>query len=466
MTPFARSLATSLLFTIVAAKSLWSTQPANKDALIQEAYPLGNGRLGVLPAGVPGNDVANINLDSLWTGGPFQNSSYNGGNPAEPVYNALPAIRKDIFTTGQGNISALWTDGGNSYGSYTPLVNLTVSIYNVEHVSDYKRTLDLETATHIVEFVVNGQTFLTTTFCSYPDEVCIYSINSTALLPQMSIGFQNSYLNTSTTSLTYSCTDDAIRFQGLLTDPGMKFDTIARLSSSSGDIRGSCQNNALVVPGNSTQSITILLNADTNYDQTAGDAAHNYSFLGADPGAYVETTTSAAATKSFDDLLSDHQQDYQALFNTFALDLPDLSGSANIETSELISSYSHETADPFLESLLFDCGRYLLIASSRPGSLPANLNGRWAVDEYPAWSADYHININLQMNYWLASQTGLGYDVQAPLFDFMSNAWQGYGERTAELLYNVTNGGFVTHSETDIFGYTGMKNGGAGGEVS
>ncbi|KAL9050795.1 MAG: hypothetical protein Q9162_006416 [Coniocarpon cinnabarinum] len=448
------------------AKSFWSTRPADQDVLIQEAYPLGNGYLGALPAGSPAHDVVNINVDSLWTGGPFQNLTYNGGNPNRPVHNALPDIRRDIFTTGQGNITALWTDGGNSYGSYTPLANLTVALNGVETYENYQRMLDLDSATHTVQFESGGDSYQTTVFCNYPDEVCVYSINSSATLPEISFAFQNMYLNSSATTLNYACASDAIRFQGTLTKPGMSFDSIARVLSEGGvNDQATCQQNSLTLPANTTQRVTVILAAGTNYDQTAGDAARNYSFQGADPSPYVEAITSAASQKSFADLLSSHTSDFKSLSDAFQLDLPDPSNSSSVETSSLLSSYVHTVGDAYVESLLFDYGRYLLITSSRTGSLPANLNGRWAVDQYPAWSGDYHVDINLQMNYWLASPTGLAFDIQSPLFDYMSNTWPGYGQRTAEQLYNVTNGGFVTHGQVDTFGYTGMEDGGAGGEI-
>ena len=172
----------------------------------------------------------------------------------------------------------------------------------------------------------------------------------------------------------------------------------------------------------------------------------------------MNKVTSAAASKSYERLLRAHLRDYQALESAFSLNLPDPNGSADKETADLISAYTADrsTGDPFVEALLFDYSRHLLISSSRPGSLPANLQGRWTEELNPAWSADYHANINLQMNYWAADQTGLG-STQDALWDYMELNWVPRGSETARLLYDAD--GWVVHNEMNIFGFTAMKEG-------
>lgn len=133
------------------AKSLWSTTPANFSDIIRTAYTVGNGRLAALPFGEAGHEKLNLNVDSLWSGGPFEDSSYTGGNPAEPVYDALPGIRDWIFQNGTGNVSALMSPFEN-YGSYAVLGNLSVSIAEIENVEQYRRSLDLETGVHTTSF--------------------------------------------------------------------------------------------------------------------------------------------------------------------------------------------------------------------------------------------------------------------------------------------------------------------------
>ena len=240
---------------------------------------------------------------------------------------------------------------------------------------------------------------------------------------------------------------------------GMKYDSIARIVTKT----NSSYNNAtgsLLVPANANlKTLTIVVGAGTNYDQTNGNAASNFSFKGQDPKQHVEAITTKAASKSSRTLLAAHTADYQALASQFSLRLPDAAHSADLETSALFARYSaNGTGDPLLEATLFDYGRHLFISSSRENSLPPNLQGNWATDLYAAWSGDYHANINLQMNHWGAVETGLG-SLQAPLWNYMANNWVPRGQQTAQLLYgsDPKSGAWVVHDEINIFGHTGMK---------
>lgn len=142
-----------------SAKSLWSSVPAsNLSTIIQTAYPIGNGRLAALPFGPPGHDKLSLNRDNLWTGGPFENSSYNGGNPPSPVNQYLPGIREWIWQKGTGNVSELMGDD-NNYGSYAVLGNLSVAIAGVGNVSHYERRLDLETGVHTTSYRSGSSVF-------------------------------------------------------------------------------------------------------------------------------------------------------------------------------------------------------------------------------------------------------------------------------------------------------------------
>ena len=124
-------------------------------------------------------------------------------------------------------------------------------------------------------------------------------------------------------------------------------------------------------------------------------------------------------------------------------------------TDELVGAYTMDQGNPYLEWLTFNYGRYMLASSTR-SALPANLQGKWAAGLYPAWSADYHANINVQMCYWAAEITNMGPSVMQGLWDYMEYTWAPRGEYTAEVLYNISCG-WVTHNEMNIFGHTGMK---------
>ena len=181
----------------------------------------------------------------------------------------------------------------------------------------------------------------------------------------------------------------------------MKYDAIARVIG--GGHSSSCSNitsSTLNIPSiRETRLIGFIIGAGANYDYTKGNAASGFSF-GDDPGRYVEEVISAAAAKSATILSNAHIKDYQILSEAFSLELLDPNNSAGVETSTLINQYtSNGTGDPFLESLFFDYSSLLFISSLRDNSLPSNLQGRWSYQLTSAWSADYHANINLQMDY-------------------------------------------------------------------
>lgn len=238
----------------------------------------------------------------------------------------------------------------------------------------------------------------------------------------------------------------------------MIYDAVARFVDNRDGDGVSCESNGSLTIARSPgfKTVDVIISAGTNYDATKGNAENDYSFRGDDPAAAVQQSTSSGAQQGYDKLLKAHIKDYQSLFGAFTLTLPDAQRSAGQETAVLISSYSSSgTGDPYLESLLFDYSRYLLIASSRENSLPANLQGKWTEQMNPDWSSDYHTNINIQMNYWVADQTGLG-RTSVALWNYIKNTWVPRGTETAKLLYNAP--GWVVHNEVNIFGHTGMKN--------
>ncbi|KAM0324442.1 hypothetical protein ACHAQA_008224 [Verticillium albo-atrum] len=393
--------------------------------------------------------------------GSASDADYTGGNPASPKYEALPELRANIFANGTGHVDPLLGEGDH-FGAYRTLGNLSVAIEGVEGFSSYRRVLDLTTGVHTTIFESDGATFTTAVYCSFPDKVCVYSLATTGeTFPSVTIQLENLLVEQNLFNTT--CGNDYIKAVGItqLGPPlGMKYESIARITGRSGCAKPSTKcsdNGALTVSvPDGQKTLTFVIGAETDFDQSKGNADHNYSFRGADPHDYVQKVTDAAATRGRLRLLETHLQDYQALQGAFSLDLPDTNESADKETATLIQEYdSNGPGDPFLEALLFDFARHLLITSSREDSLPANLAGRWTEELWPAWSGDYHANINLQMNYWAADQTGLG-QTQAALWNYMEKNWVPRGSETAHLLYNAS--GWVVHNEMNIFGHTAMKN--------
>lgn len=216
MTDFLASLciAVTLLTTSSWAKGLWSSSPAEYADIIRQAYPIGNGRLGALPFGAPGAEKVNLNIDSLWSGGPFESTSYTGGNPASSKAEYLPGIREWIFQNGTGNVSALYDDG-NNYGSYAVAANFSITFDNIGAYTAYNRSLDLETGVHSTVFTTNSSTITTTVFCSYPDDVCVYQISSPSVLPQMTVSIENQLLDSSLVKTSCSQSDQYVRLQSM-----------------------------------------------------------------------------------------------------------------------------------------------------------------------------------------------------------------------------------------------------------
>ncbi|KAI0471697.1 glycoside hydrolase family 95 protein-like protein [Xylariaceae sp. FL0804] len=470
---------------IAAGTSLWASTPASPQDLLRQAYAIGNGKLGVMPHGPAGAEKLNLNIDSLWTGGPFQVEEYRGGNPNGSMYSTLEQVRDFIFENGTGNDSSLYGDV-NGYGSFTAAGNLSVAIAGISAstpLSSYNRSLDLDTGVHTTTYrttTSNNASFTTAVYCSYPAQVCVYSLRSSQSLPAVSISLEN-LVTANPGGLATSCTADSARLAGLTqsADPGpvgIRWDLVARSSRP-----GVCQNatGTLVVPASSNRtSLTVVVGGGTDYDASRGNAAAGFSFRAADPPLAAVLDATAAAIKTPESQLqAAHVADYGGLLRgegSFRLELPDTRGSAGRDLASLMAGYDANATtagDPYLEGLLIDYGRHLLVSSSREGGLPPNLQGVWSDAESTAWSGDYHADVNLQMNLWGAEQTGLGEAALPPVFAMMQQTWMPRGAETARLLYGTGAGtdnaagngstgapAWCAHDEMNIFGHTGMKN--------
>lgn len=345
------------------------------------------------------------------------------------------------------------------YGTYQTLGNLSILFDASNDYTGYMRTLDLITGIHRSSWTSNGSLFQSSVFCSYPAQSCVYGISSNTTLPSVNIALTNDLMDA--TLVNTSCGSGYTRIDGITQETiGLQFTSIAQVLGHTSTVCSSADHSLTVSSSPGQNSITVVFSAESDYNQTNGDAAHDYSFKGDAAGPIVEQRVRAATNTTYNTLLQAHIDDYSSLMGRFTLDLPDTANSSTLQTADLVARYGTANTtngtDPYLEALLFDYSRHLLVSSSRQGSLPANLQGRWTEQLDPAWSSDYHANINLQMNYWAAEQTGLG-ALAEPLFAYLENTWAPRGSETAKLLYNASVG-FVAHDEVNIFGYTGMKN--------
>ncbi|THU90400.1 glycoside hydrolase family 95 protein [Dendrothele bispora CBS 962.96] len=457
-----------------SGNGLWFTSPGQVWA--SELLPVGNGYLAAMVPGGTNLDVAHLNIESLWSGGPFADPSYNGGNKlpsqATATHRAMDRIRQTIFSSPTGdidNITELATDAG-AYGSYVGAGRLVSTIHSTGPVSDYARWLDLDDGIARTRWTQSDITFIREVFCSHPTRACTHRIHSTTnvTLPDLTFAF-SSALQPDLPTPDITCMDkDTLQVRGLAGTPGMLYEMLGKAFSTEGNI--TCDSIASPNATNATLTISGATDAwftwvgDTDYSMDAGNAASGFSFKGADPHEslvqliQVQNSSSSTNTSSpsYDDILNEHVQDYhETLTDVFSLSLGQ-TPQLDKPTNELKAAYQVDSGNTYLEWLTFNFGRYLLMSSAR-GALPANLQGKWATDTSNPWGADYHSNINIQMNYWSAEMSNL--NVMQALFDYFEKTWAPRGAETAQVLYNISRG-WTTHNEVNIFGHTGMKGGG------
>ncbi|ORX36121.1 glycosyl hydrolase family 65, N-terminal domain-domain-containing protein [Kockovaella imperatae] len=485
-TAFIATVGTVSLATRVQAaipQTLWDRKPGHD--WYTEYYVIGNGYMGISTNSDPIVDEMDLNLDTLWTGGPFnktENFTYTGGNPASPLDpSILKGIRADIFSRGNASVTALQVTDFD-YGSLTTAGWFYAKKDNTSY-TDYKRWLSLDDGYIGATWTAEGIQYNRTGFCSYPDKQCVYYAASSGP-SSTTFGF-----NTERTlsSANVTCIDDkTLSYWGQAEPNGMQYEIQARCSSD-GTISCSSavQGNATLSVVNAT-SVTCVLAGDTEYNIDAGTAESNYSFAGNPYHENVGKIINSSCV-DFEPLFEHHLADHQELYGAFEIDLGATNTNTSATTQDLIDRYTIEAGDVQLEQLIFNFGRYLLIASAR-GNLPASLQGIWTgaaqqyladgeVDEFndssenglvapnnsfiydtsAEWGSDFHANINLQMNYWPAETTGLS-KLTPTLWALIQKTWMPRGTETASYLYNSS--GWVTHDEMNPFGYTGMKLGG------
>ncbi|EIN05501.1 hypothetical protein PUNSTDRAFT_74418 [Punctularia strigosozonata HHB-11173 SS5] len=467
-----------------SGNGLWFTTPGV--AWGREWLPVGNGYLAAMVNGGVAQEAVQLNIESLWSGGPFADPTYNGGNDfpndTAELSQWMQTYRQEIMQSPTGTIqeiSELQTDAG-AYGSYAGAGYLlaTLDLPSAAY-TDYARWLDMDAGVAHSTFTVNGTAFSRQTFCSHPARACVQHLSASstskktkAALPTLTLAWSN-YSESDVPLLpNVTCEDDGtLRVRGLVSAPGMLYELLVRVQTAGGSNPtvscssvppGPGQNATITVHGASEAWFTWV--GGTNYDFSAGDAAHGFSFAGADPHPALlallpspSSSSSSSPSSSFSSALNTHTADFAGSISKFALRLGAGWGASDLgtPTDELRAAYAVDAGNPYLEWLAFNLGRYMLLSSAR-GSLPANLQGKWANGYASAWSAD--ANINVQMNYWAAEMTNL--DVTQSLWDYMEKTWAPRGAYTANVLYNLT--GWVTHNEMNIFGHTGMKAGGTG----
>ncbi|MAU09870.1 MAG: alpha-L-fucosidase [Anaerolineaceae bacterium] len=447
--------------------TLWYQQPASAWV---EALPVGNGRLGAMVFGGIQEERIKFNEDTLWSGGP---KDWN--NPEART--VLPEVRRLVL---EGDYVAANELSKKMQGlyvqSYQPMGNLYLSLdLPTDAQPDaYYRDLNLDEALTTTRFEVDGVTYTQTVFASVPDQ--IIAIRLIASQPG-SISF-SARLDSELHYAVEAGDADTLILKGKAPahvepsylfdkpDPiiyndeeGMRFEIHLKAMTDGGSI--SSDADGLHVK--QTNSVMLLVSAATSYN----GYDHSPAREGVDPGPIAIQHLEQAASQSYEMLLERHIEDHQALFRRVKLDLGTDADAQTLPTDERLRRYDANkdgatvSPDPGLEALLFQYGRYLLITSSRPGTQPANLQGIWNDMVRPPWSSNYTININAQMNYWLAETTNLS-ECHLPLIDLIEGLSVN-GRKTAEVNYGVR--GWVAHHNTDIWRHTSPVGEGTGNPV-
>ena len=412
----------------VLTNTLWFPKPAEKWI---EALPVGNGRLGAMDYGGVAHERLQVNEDTIWAGGP-----YTADNPAAFV--AYAKARNLIFA---GNQSAaddvLKVDGlgkPSRQTSYQTLGEVVLDMPGVDSATDYRRSLDLDTAIVTTTYSVGSTTFTRKLFASAADQVLVCRL--TANHPH-AISFAASY-STPQKSVKVSSRQSDLLLTGTGARSGdtpgqIKFESIVRAVTEGGTIKSEGETLSVA----DADAVTLLVACRTNFV--------NYHDLTGDAAARVKSDLDALIAKSFEQLVAAHEHSYQPLFNRVTIDLG-ITDEAELPTDERIKQFA-AGHDPALAALEYQYGRYLLISCSRPGGQPANLQGLWNESMSPPWNSKYTVNINTEMNYWPAEKANLA-ECTEPLFNLIQDV-AVTGARTAEVMYHAH--GWVLHHNTDLW---------------
>ncbi|MEV4530251.1 glycoside hydrolase N-terminal domain-containing protein [Streptosporangium sp. NPDC049304] len=417
--------------------ALWYDRSAGTDWL--RALPIGNGRLGAMVFGNVDQERLQLNEDTVWAGGPYDQSNPRGAA-------ALAEIRQLVFEDQWIQAQNLIDQAmlGNPVGqlAYQPVGNLRLSFPGGTGSTEYNRQLDLTTATTSTTYLKNGVRFRREVFASAPDQVI--AIRLTADQPgsiTFSATFDSPQQNTrsSPDGATVALDGRSGNHRGIT--GSVRFQALARAFAEGGTVSSS--GGTLQV--SAADSVTVLVSMGSSYV--------NYQDVSGDYQGITLGHLNAAQDKTFAELRSRHVADYQKLFGRTNLELPRTS-AADQPTDVRIAQHN-AVDDPQFSALLFQFGRYLLISSSRPGTQPANLQGIWNESMSPSWDSKYTINANLPMNYWPADTTNLS-ECYQPVFS-MINDLTVTGARTAQAQYGA--GGWVTHHNTDGWRATSVVDG-------
>ncbi len=435
---------------------LWYDKPAGA---WEEALPLGNGKTGAMVWGSL-DDALQLNDNTLWSGYPEA-----GNNPNGPT--VLPQVRQAVFDGDYEKAAALWKKMQGPYSArYLPMADM-LWLLPVKDVmpTTYYRDLDLNTAVATLKYQTGGVNYQREVFISYPAKVLVMRITAdkkSSISGRLKLRSQLNFKVNSPAADYLVLKGKAPKFvanreyepQQVVYDSagdkgeGMNFEVHVKIKVEGGRIEQ--QEDELSVEG--ANSVTIYLSEATSFngfDKSPGLA-------GKDPSIEAKAILQKALARSYEQLKAEHIHDYQSLFKRVEFKLGADENVLKLPTDVRLKKYASAPTDQQLQVLYYQFGRYLLIASSRPGSRPANLQGIWNPHIKPPWGSNYTTNINTEMNYWLAENTNLS-ECHQPLFGFLKELAIN-GAKTAKVNYNI-NEGWVVHHNSDLWAKTSPPGG-------
>ena len=425
-----------------------------------QSLPIGNGSIGANIMGSIEAERITFNEKTLWRGGP------NTSKGAEAYWNVnkqsahvLDEIRQAFSEGDQKKAAMLTRKNFNSevpyesnrekpfrFGNFTTMGEFYVETgLSAVNMSGYKRILSLDSALAVVQFKKDDVAYERSYFISYPANVM--AIRFKADRPgKQNLTFSYAPNPVSTGSMTTDG-NNGLTYTAHLDNNGMQY--VVRIHATTKG--GTLSNADGKITVKDADEVVFLVTADTDYKINFDpDFKDPKTYVGVNPAETTRQWMDNAVSMGYDVLFKQHYDDYAALFNRVKLQLNPDQQSANLPTAKRLQNYRKGQPDFYLEELYYQFGRYLLIASSRPGNMPANLQGIWHNNVDGPWRVDYHNNINIQMNYWPACPTNLN-ECTLPLVDFIRTLVKP-GQKTAQAYFGTR--GWTASISANIFGFT------------
>lgn len=454
MTKFALSIGVIVLVALTASAqsvalenddATFSTYRLHFDAPAPDwnrALPVGNGRIGAMVFGGVEQERIQFNEETLWSGGPYD-------PVVEGAHEGLPEIRRLLFAGDYNKAHDVFgrTMMGKPFEmmKYQPMGNILIHFEGLGEVENYKRELDLDTGIVTTTFQSNGVTYKREVFVTAVDQVLairisadqpghisfsanLHGVRNSAHSNYGTDYFQMDGLSPNTLRVTGK-SSDYLGIKGQL-----EYEARLEAQASGGTLRIDYR----TLNVEKADHVTMYLAAATNFV--------NYKDVSADQEQRVVSTLSELSGKPYLGVLADHVKEHRSWFRRLSFQLESPRDVLDMSMDKRIERFKTE-ADPHLAALFYQFGRYLLIASSRPGTQPANLQGIWNESSNPSWDSKYTININLPMNYWPTDSGNLS-ELIEPLSSFVSDVAEA-GARTAKEHWNAR--GWVLHQNTDLW---------------